>query len=398
MTEEKKQIYILGGGFGGLYTALRLDELPWEDYDHKPKITLVDKNDRFLFTPLLYELLTGEMQSWEIAPSYSELLEGTEIEFVQSTTENLDIRQKKVKLANKPESKYDRLVIATGGDTPLDFVRGAQEYALPFRSLTDAYVLGDKLKSLEKSPRDYIRIAIVGGGYSGVELACKLADRLGDRGKIRIIERGDNILRTSSEFNRETAKKALSTRQVWVDLETEIESIAPNSITLVYKGKTDNIPVDIVLWTVGTTVSPLIKQLPLAHNNAGFLTINPLLQVEGEPDIYALGDVATGQDATGQQIPKTAQSAIQQADYCAWNIWASLTRRPLLPFRYRPLGEMMTLGIDNATLSGLGIKLEGLPAYVTRRLIYLYRLPTRKHQLTVSLNWLAQPLLQLLQK
>ena len=396
MTEARKQVCILGGGFAGLYTALRLDELPWENAV-KPKITLIDKSDRFLFTPLLYELLTGEMQAWEIAPPYSELLADTEIQYSQNSVKNIDLNQRQVTLEDNSALNYDRLVITTGGNTPLNFVPGAQEYAIPFRTLEDAYLLAEKLKTVEKSSAKYVRIAIVGGGYSGVELACKLADRLGARGRIRIVEKGDNILRNSPEFNRETARKALEARQVWLDLDTEIQRIESDSITLGYRDKTDTIPVDIVLWTVGTKVSEFIQQLPLPHDPAGFLKTNSLLQVVGESCIYALGDVATGQDATGQQIPKTAQAAMQQADYCAWNIWASLTHRPTLAFRYQPLGEMMTLGIDNATLSGLGLKLEGIPAHLLRRLIYLYRLPTRKHKLNVGLNWLAQPLLDLLQ-
>ncbi|ELR98346.1 NAD(P)/FAD-dependent oxidoreductase [Gloeocapsa sp. PCC 73106] len=395
MTEARKHVCILGGGFGGLYTALRLNELPWEN-SGKPKITLVDKSDRFLFSPLLYELLTGEMQAWEIAPSYSELLADTQVQFKQGSVKNIDLTQKRVKLEDGTELDYDRLVMGTGGNTPLDFVPGAQEYALPFRTLGDAMVLADKLKQLENSDAKYIRIVIAGGGYSGVELACKLADRLGNRGRIRIIERADQILRTSPEFNRDTAKKALEAKQVWLDLETEIQSIEAASITIAYKGKIDTIPVNLVLWTVGTRVSEFIAQLPLKHNNSGFLVTNSLLQVEGDPHIYALGDLADCQDATGQQVPKTAQAAIQQSDYCAWNIWASLTGRPPLAFRYQPLGEMMTLGINEATLTGLGLKLEGTTAYLARRLIYLYRLPTRKHQLTVGLNWLAQPLLELL--
>ena len=95
-------------------------------------------------------------------------------------------------------------------------------------------------------------------------------------------------------------------------------------------------------------------------------------------------------------LPATAQVAFQQSDYCAWNIWADLNQKPLLPFRYQPLGEMMTLGKDSAVLDGLGLKLDGTPAYIARRLLYLSRLPTLKHQLTVGLNWLTQPLVELL--
>lgn len=395
MTNLPKRICILGGGFGGLYTALRLSQLPWEN-EQKPEIILIDKSDRFLFSPLLYELVTGEMQTWEIAPPFAQLLADTGIRFHQGCVTGIDIQSQQIHLDNCPNIPYDKLVIALGGKTPLDNVPGALEYAIAFRTLSDAYRLGERLRLLEKSNQEKIRVAIVGGGYSGVELACKLADRLGERGRLRLIERGENILSTSTEFNRDAAKKALEKRRVWLDLETEIETITSDEISLSYKGQIDTIPVDLVLWTVGTQVSELITSLHLKHNQRGLLTTNPMLQTLDHPEIFALGDATDCRDATDQQVPATAQVAIQQSDYCAWNIWADLTQRPLLPFRYQPLGEMMALGVDNATLSGLGMKLDGPLAYLARRLTYLYRLPTFKHQLTVGFNWITQPILQVL--
>jgi demethylphylloquinone reductase len=395
MNERPVRICILGGGFGGLYTALRLSQLPWEN-SQKPEIVLIDKSDRFLFSPLLYELMTGEMQAWEIAPSFEELLSDTDIVFQQADVTGIDIDAKEVQLDNATSISYDKLVITLGGKTPLDIVPGAKDYAIPFRTLNDAYRLGERLRILEQSKAEKIRVAIVGGGYCGVELACKLADRLGERGRLRLIERLDTLLTTSLEFNREAAKKSLEKRMVWLDLETEIESIGPDTISLLYKGQVDVIPVDVVVWTVGTRVSDLIAKLPLDRDPRGLLTTNAMLQASDRPEIYALGDVADCRDVTGQQVPASAQTAFQQSDYCAWNIWASITGRPLLPFRYHSLGEMMTLGVDNATLSGLGLKIEGLPAYILRRSLYLYRFPTLKHQLTVAFNWITQPILELL--
>lgn len=395
MTEQTTRICILGGGFGGLYTALRLSQLPWEK-PQRPEIILIDHNDRFLFSPLLYELLTGELQTWEIAPPFEELLENTGVRFTQAAVAGIDVDERRVQLQNGPEFSYDRLVLGLGGETPLDMAPGVAEYALPFRNLADAYRLEERLRILEESDADKIRIAIVGAGYSGVELACKLAERVGERGRLRLIELSDMILRTSPNFNREAAQKALDDRNVWIDLETGVESIGPDTISLLYKGQVDTIPVDLVLWTVGTRVASVVRSLPLKHNKRGQLTTNPTLQVVDHPEIYALGDLADSRDAEGQQVPSTAQAAFQQADYTAWNIWASLTRRPLLPFRYQHLGEMMTLGTENATFAGLGVKLDGSLAYIARRLAYLYRLPTLDHKLKVGLNWIAQPVLDLL--
>jgi demethylphylloquinone reductase len=394
MSGQSKRICILGGGFGGLYTALRLSQLPWEN-NQKPAIFLVDKSDRFLFSPLLYELITGEMQSWEVAPPFAELLAETPVNFHQGIVTRIDIDNRQVQLDNRPDLEYDRLVIAMGGKTPLGMVAGAKDHAIPFRTLQDAYRLGEKLRDLEQSSREKIRVVVVGGGYSGVEIACKLADRLGDRGRLRIVEKAADILQNSPEFNRQAAQKALESRSVWLDLETTVSEITADSLSLEYKGQTTTIPVDIVVWTVGSQMSDLIVDLPLQHSPRQQLTTNSFLQAIDHREIYVLGDVADCQDITGQQVPPTAQVALQQADYCAWNIWATLNGRPLLPFRYQSLGEMLTLGIDNATLSGLGVKLDGPIAHLARRLIYLYRLPTFKHQLNVGLSWITQPILEL---
>jgi len=395
MTQQPSRICILGGGFGGLYTALRLSQLPWEP-KQKPEIVLVDQSDRFLFSPLLYELLTGELQTWEIAPPFEEILQDSGVRFCQGVVSNIDIDNQQIHLQDGPEIFYDQLVLALGGETPLDIVPGGTAYAYPFRSIADVYRLEERLRVLEESDADKIRVVIVGAGYSGVELACKLADRLKEKGRFRLIELSDQILRTSPEFNRESASEALEARGVFIDLETKVESIAQDSISLEYKNQVDTIPVDLVIWTVGTRVAPIVRSLPLKQNQRDQITTTPTLQVLDHPEIFALGDLVDCHDAEGKQVPANAQAAFQQADYVAWNIWATLTNRPLLPFRYQYIGEMMTLGVDNATLASLGIKLNGPLAYIARRLAYLYRLPTLDHQLKVGFNWLVRPIIDTL--
>jgi len=396
MTQQPR-ICILGGGFGGLYTALRLSQLPFTK-PQKPEIILVDRSDRFLFSPLLYEILTGELQTWEIAPPFEELLKDTGIRFYQGAVSTIDLAEKRVELQNGQEIICDRLVLALGGETPLDLVSGVSDHAFPFRTISDAYRLEERLRILETSNADKIRIAVVGAGYCGVELACKLSDRLGERGRLRLIEQSDSILRSSPDFNREAATKALEKRQVWIDLETTIDAIESDTISLLYKGQLDILPVDAVLWTVGMTIAPAVRALPLKQNQRGQLIVEPTLQIVDHPTIFALGDITECVDGNGQKVPPSAQAAYQQADYTAWNIWASLTDRPLLPFRYQPLGEMLTLGVDNATFAGLGIKLDGQMAHVARRLAYLYRMPTLDHQIKVGFNWIARPIQEMLVK
>ncbi len=389
-------ICILGGGFGGLYTALRLQQLDWGSVQRK--IILVDKSDRFVFTPLLYELLTGEMTAWEVAPTFQDLLQGTNIEFRQGTVESIDLTSRSVRVSGYEAINYDKLVLSLGGETPIGNTPGVVEHTIPFRNLNDVNRLEGRLRQLETSDAEKIRVAIVGAGFSGVELACKLADRLGDRGRIRLVELGNKILPAAIEFNQTAAQAALSSRKVWIDLETSVKEVTATELAMEYREQVDRIPVDVVLWTVGNQVNPVVASLVFERNLRGQIKTLPTLQTVDRPEVYALGDLAEVIDGDGNKIPATAQSALQQADFAAWNIWSQTLHKPLLPFRYTNLGEMMALGSNSATLSGLGVQLDGTAAYLARRLVYLYRLPTLNHQIQVGLHWIGQPIAQLLAK
>jgi NADH:ubiquinone reductase (non-electrogenic) len=396
------RICILGGGFGGLYTALNLSRLPWTVM---PEIILIDKSDRFLFTPFLYELVTGEMQEWEIAPTFAELLVGTGIQFVQGLVTNIDFASKQVEVNIGQPSllTYDRLVLAIGGETPMNLVDGALEYAIPFRNLNDFYRLNSKLELLEASNRDKIRVCIAGGGPSGVELACKVADRLKDRGRVRLVDRNTKILSNSTDANRKIAELALSQRGVWTDLNTRVSQVYDGEVTLDYTDGSDTLPVDIVLWTVGSTFSKILQNLPVEHNRQGLrqgaIATESTLQVKGYENVFAIGDLASCFDANSSLVPATAQVAFQQSQYCAWNIWASLNQKPLVPFSYIPLGEFISLGIDGATASIFGkFSIDGLPAHMMRRLAYLLRMPTLQHQWKIGTHWLTKPLIEMFRK
>jgi demethylphylloquinone reductase len=396
------RICILGGGFGGLYTALQLTQLPWAQ---PPEIVLIDQGDRFLFTPLLYELITGELEPWEIAPAFIDLLAGTGIQFVQGKVIGVDTTSRQVSLNNSllPSEvihlNYDRLVLAIGTETPMDLVTGAMEYAIPFRTLANAQRLQLRLQQLEQTKPEKIRVCVVGAGSSGVELACKISDRLQDRGRVRLIDRNATILMNSPKSNRQAAERALSDRGIWTDLSTNVSQISQQEISLNYGNISETLPVDIVMWTVGSTLPKLGKNLSLPHSSLrGQIMIEPTLQIKGHSEIFALGDMAECRDTNAEIVPATAQAAYQQAGYCARNIWASLNQQELAPFTYLPLGEFLSLGRDRAAMSFLGqFALEGVPANVARRLAYLLRMPTLQHQLKVGCNWLSRPVLEWLQ-
>lgn len=389
------KICILGGGFGGLYTALYLRRFPWLK-SPDCQITLVDQKERFLFLPLLYELVTGELKPWEIAPSFEKLLANKNIQFCQATVGRVDLKARQVKLLGGDRLSYDYLVLALGGKTHTDGVSGAAQYALPFRSLADARYLNERLRSLEATDLPQIRIAVIGGGPSGVELACKVADRLGKRGHILLVERGNQILKPFSSGLRRGAYRALQARGVQVELGMSVEAIAPNQITLVRDHRITPLAVDLTLWTAGTKSIDWLSDVDCQQNDRGQLLTLPTLQLVDYPEVLALGDMAEIQYPNGQRIPATAQVAYQQADCAAHNLKALMQRRPLRNFHYLHLGDMLTLGVNAAVVSSFGMNIEGRLASITRQMVYLQRLPTLRHRLQVLWHWIVSGCKQIL--
>jgi NADH dehydrogenase len=390
MLNPNTHICILGGGFGGLYTALYLQRFSGLK---KCRVTLIDPKQHFLFTPLMYELVTGELQPWEIAPSFHSLLQGTNVKHRHDTVEAVDLEQRRVKLQSSKSLTYDYLVLAVGKETDLGAVPGAAEHAYPFRTLADAQHLREQLRFLEASERQQIRIAIVGGGPSGVELAGKLADRLQERGQIRLIDRGDDILKSFSRASRITAYRTLGAKGVQVDLHTSIAEIGADWIAVKTQGEVSQTAVDLVLWTTGNQPIEWVRNLQCDRNSQDQLIAHPTLQLQGYPEVFVLGDLADVRNPRGQQVPATAQVAYQQADRAAENLWAILQNRRPKPFRYLHLGEMITLGTDSAAVFSFGMGLRGRLACVVRRLVYLQRLPTLRHRLRVIKHQLTRSLL-----
>ncbi|MDY7013184.1 MAG: NAD(P)/FAD-dependent oxidoreductase [Cyanobacteriota bacterium] len=384
----------MGGGFGGLYTALYLQK--YRGFEKKNcEIILIDRNDRLSFTPLLYERITDELQAWEIAPPYVKLLAGTPIQFYRDRVRDVDLRSRQVLLAERGPLAYDYLVLAVGAQNRQANVPGLQDYALNFRNFTDSKKLNRALSELERSDREALegqdraplRVALIGGGPSGVELAGKIADRLGKRGEIHLIESGQQLLKTFTRGTRKAAHKALEKRRVRVSLETRVQAIARDAVTLEQAGQRALLPTDLTIWVAGTQMQDWVKNLPCTHNERGQLIAEKTLQSVDYPEVFVLGDTAEITDASGQRVPATAQAAYQQASCAAKNLWAALNNKPLKPFRYLHLGEMIALGKNDAAIASFGLHLSGVLAAPIRSLVYLQRLPTLSHRLQVLWHW-----------
>lgn len=380
------KVCIVGGGFGGLYTALYLSSFSWVK-SRKCEITLIEPKDNFLFSPLLYEILTGELQRWEIAPTYQKLLAKTKVNQIRDRVESVNLNRKSVRLKDNTFLEYDYLVLAAGRKTKFVNIPGLKKHALAFRSIFDAEKLQERLRIL-KALDEQIRIAVIGAGANGVELACKVSDRLNGKVEILLIDRGDNILKNFNYGVKAAASKAIERCKIKLFLFTRVEEITADSISISQNNKLETVPIDLVLWTAGTDTLDWVNNLNCQQNKLGQLLTRPTLQLIDYPEVFALGDIAEIRNSKTKIVPDTAQAAYQQASIAAKNLKAAMLGKSMKRFYYLHLGDMLTLGKGIAIISSFGINLTGFVAGILRRLIYIQRLPTMRHRLQVFKNLL----------
>jgi demethylphylloquinone reductase len=412
----RPRIAVVGGGFGGLTSALKLASMPWTRLT-RPQITLVDRSDRFSFLPMMYELATGEAEAWEVAPRFETLLADSSISFLHGSASSMTLNDSPVlhvtpvngdvSGGRHKDVPFDRAILALGCEpASREAVPGAAENALPLHGHDSAMALRERLGALrkQKSAGEVINVVVVGGGHSGVEAASCIAEMLGTAGSVLVVDRGDRLLANATDYNRVTAERAMLERGVGVEYRTAVASVSTDSISLgpARPGDVDarqpyTLPADLVVWTTGVRPSAAIASLGVPVDEAnGRVAVDSMLQVRGhEGVLFALGDGATMPvtDRNGGYAG-TAQVAAQQAEYAAWNTWASLTGRQKLEYRYMHLGEMLVLGARDASVaSPLGVEVEGAAAWAMRRAAYLARMPTDRHRAKLAVNWAVAPAL-----
>ena len=390
------RIVILGGGFGGLFTALELAG--------SGQVTLVSDDDHFLFTPMLYEYLSGEVEAWHIAPSYSELLDAR-VRFLQDTSIEIDLHSQTVKVANHAEKlPYDALVLAVGGITNYVGVTGAAENSLPFRKLAHADHLRQVMvEALDRLPpetppqdvRNALTFAVVGAGASGCELSTKMADLLLDAVKRRalqgqprvlVIEMGGKVVPGMGDQIRELVDDALRLSHVEVHTLTRVVSVSKDGLTFEHADQQEELKAAGVVWTGGVKMNPLIEDLDAEKTSRGLLVIRPTLQLSKFDSVLALGDIAVYPDAA-PTLAGTAQLAFQQASLAANNIKALLNGKQLQTKHFEELGEAISLGTERAAVLTAGKAFGGAMARQARFALYTSRLPTWHHRLRVGASW-----------
>lgn len=393
---EKKKVLIIGGGFGGLFTAL--------DLAVSADVTLVSEKDYFCFRPLLYEYLSGEVEAWHIAPDYKELIDD-KITFVRGAIEAIDFQNQTAKIETRDEIfNYDVLVLAVGGVTNFWNIAGAEEFALPFRDIADADNLRNRMiKALDKiepttAPQDVREkqtFAIVGGGASGVELATKMSDLLTDAFKRRglkgephivLFEMSDQLVPGMGTEIREYVEKTLLEKHIDVNLGTRVLEVKPHGIVSEHNSEQTEIETVTSVWTAGVKVNPLIDKLDLPKDKNGLILVNQTLQVKDFDNVFALGDIAKVEEVA-PILAGTAQLANQESSLVASNIKAFLSGKELKTKTFEELGEALSLGTHNAAVLIAGNVLGGALARDARFALYTSRLPTWHHRLKVGASW-----------
>ena len=393
---SEPRILILGGGFGGVFTALNLTGAG--------DVTLVSDEDHFLFTPMLYEYLSGEVEEWHIAPKYGELLDET-VRFVQDQVVGIDLDAQSVSLANDNQSlKYDVLVLALGGISNYAGVEGAEQFTLPFRKIHHADGLRKRMvEALDHIPPDMppqdvrreLTFAVVGAGASGCELSTKMADLLRDafkrralRGEPRVlvVEMGNKVVPGMGDPIREFVEKALGQSRVEVHTLTRVISVTKDGLTFEHQGTREHLKTAAVVWTGGVKMSSLLEQLNVEKNPRGLLLIKPTLQLSSHDNIFALGDIAVYPDAA-PTLAGTAQLAFQEASLAGDNVKALLSGKELRSKHFEELGEALSLGTERAAVLAGGKAFGGSLARQARFALYTSRLPTWHHRLRVGASW-----------
>jgi len=408
MSQSNQTTVIVGAGFAGLFAALHL-----RFKQYSPSVLLVDPQDRFVFRPMLFDVLTGELNEDTVCPSYQELLQGSGIEFIQEPVIDIDLGHKEIALASGDQYSYEQLVLTVGSIQGYMNTPGTPENVYPFRTREDMLRLKGHIQSCllralendnEQTRLEMLTFAIVGAGPTGVEMAATLADFLpswygklgGNIGEIKIvlINHSQNILAGDANAAlEETALEAFKNRMIKIELllGVRVKEVYKDHLKYELAQQIQELGTQTTIWTAGVDIHPLIKtlgkQIPAEHlNKRGLPIVLPTLQLPDFPEVFAAGDCV---EVQGQIQPALAQIAYQQGATIAHNLDALEDGRALIDSNTKLRGTLMKLGLNYAAANiDDKIKIGGKPADLVRHATYLEMLPTPIHNFKVTKEWL----------
>ena len=394
-------VVIVGGGFAGLKCAMEL-----ASHDNV-QITLIDKHNYQQFKPLLYQVATSILSTENAAFALRDLLRNfPNVDVQMDEVISVDMERRSVTTAAGNTFAGDFLVLATGAHVNFFGTPGAQQYALPLYSLTDAEKLRSAiLKTLEaadRNPQDTtpssLNFVIVGGGPTGVEMAGTLSDTLHQllqsefrhvppaRAQVFLIERGAAVLADFSTASQAYAKSALEQHLVQLRLGVAVKEVTANAVLL---SDGSQIPAKTVIWAAGLRANDVHSKAPVAQSPNGRLDVQPDLTLRGFDDVYALGDLANATGPDGKSLPQLASVAQQAGKHCARNIIAAIQGEPTTPFVYSDRGILAMIG-RNAAIAELGRshhEITGPLAFAAWLGVHATLLTTVRAKLEAVIEW-----------
>ena len=353
--DPRPHIVILGGGFGGMAAAHRLD-------DPALRVTLVDRRNHHLFQPLLYQVATAGLSAPSIAAPLRQILRKQQnVTVLMDEAQGIDLADKRVRLAQGPLD-YDYLIVATGATHAYFGHDDWARYAPGLKTLDDAFAIRRRvLLAFEHAEREddparrqaWLNFVVVGGGATGVELAGTLAEiarhtlprefRRSDprAANILLVEAGPRVLPAFAPELSAKAQHQLEKLGVQVRTGTAVTAIGPDSV----KFGDETLASRTVLWAAGVAASPLGQQLGVPLDRAGRVLVTPELAVPGHAEVFVVGDLASVTRPDGKPVPGIAPAAKQMGRYVADAILERIRGRAAPgPFRYRDDGTLATIG------------------------------------------------------
>jgi len=382
MQSIQKPIVIVGAGFAGMTVALNLKNL-----NPSLPILVVDSASNFIFKPLMYEVLSKEIRIWEATPKFANIFSDAGITFLKNCLTKISFKENILEFSEDLKLSYQYLVICTGSLPNSFLIKGVEENCYFFNDFHDLNKLKSFLKESQKTSL-HKKLFIVGGGPSGIELACKIKDIFIDQFEINLIEKSNEILNRNKIFNREQAERALEKRKINVFLNSTVKEVSETKIIISSEDEITSLDKDIVIWTAGVKPNLSYLQTDAITKKYGRILVNNQLQIENHNNCFAIGDISI--IAGMEDLPITAQVAMQEGNHLAKNLALLIQGKDPLPFEFQDNGEMISLGIGEASISALGITLSGKLAFEARRLIYASKLPDITESLKSASSWIFQ--------
>jgi NADH dehydrogenase len=387
------KVVIVGCGFGGLWAAQGLRKAPVE-------VTVVDRTNHHLFSPLLYQVATAGLSAPAIAAPIRHILARQKNATVLlGEVCGISLSEKAVILENGDKLPYDRLVLAPGMVNNYFGNDAWARYAPALKTLEDAFDIRNRvLLAYESAEREtdpakraaWLTFVVIGGGATGVEMAGTLAEiarhtlhgefrRFDPRNaRVVLVEGSDRVLPPFPPDLSWKARLQLEKLGVTVFLQKRITGVDADGVSM----GSERIAARTVVWAAGVKSSPLGAMLGVPLDRAGRVKVEPDLSVPGHPEIFVIGDLAAVDG-----VPGIAPAAKQMGRHASRNILLSLENEPARPFKYRDYGQLATIG-RNAAVADFGrVHLSGYPAWLVWLLAHIWFLIDFRNRLAVMIDW-----------